>query len=1045
MKNHFIIILFVVSCLFLSQLHAQKRNKQQQEPPVDTVLEAHYLTAMKWRNIGPFRGGRSTTVCGVPSQPHVFYMGTTGGGVWKTTDGGGVWRNVSDGFFQTGSVGAIAVAESDPNVIYVGMGEAPIRGVMTSHGDGVYKSTDGGKSWRHVGLKQVRQISRVRVHPANSDIVYVAAQGSPYTPTEDRGVYRSMDGGESWEKVLFVNEKSGVSDMSMDMTNPRILYAAFWEHQRLPWKMVSGGTGSSIWKSKDGGDNWEHLEEGLPDSVMGKIGVVVSPANPQRVWAIIESEQGGLYRSDDGGEKWQLINDKRVLRARSWYYMHIFADPHNPDKVVVLNAPFMQSIDGGKSFTQIPTPHGDNHDLWIHPEQPDIMINANDGGANISYNGGKTWSTQGNQPTAQFYRVNADHRFPYYVYGGQQDNSTVAIPNNTFNGGIQNADFYSVGGCESAFTAFYPDDPRFVYAGCYQGIITRYDQELKQAEDVMAYPFLGLGENAGDLPYRFNWNAPIVMSQHDPSVIYHTAQNVLMSNDRGQSWAEISPDLTRKDSSKIDWGGGPITNEAAGGENYHTLMYLAESPHDAATLWVGADDGLVHITRNGGKNWMNITPPNVEEGMANCIEVSPHTPGKAYLAYNRYKFNDFTPHIFITNDYGETWQRKVQGIPEDTHVRVVREDPDREGLLYAGTETGLYVSFDGGERWQSFQNNLPVVPVTDLKVHQQDLIAATQGRAFWILDDLTPLHQLTETVMNTNTYLFQPRDPYLLDGTRVDSLPDRGTNPDNGLVSYFYIKEKDDSIAVALEIKDESGSSIRSFSPKAKEKSNQMPYNKGQNKFVWDLRLADYELPKELTTYGGKSSYKVGPGKYEIILIIGKDTMSRAFYVKPDSRVDISLAAFEEQQVLLKQVEQALKDMYKEIDNMRHVKSQVEGFIQRTDIDEEVKDQGKKIVAHIDSLENRMVQKKQKTFQDVINFPNQLNAKLMHIQQTIDGGMPPVTQGQMKRVADLMTEWELIEGEILDLMQVDVRTFNMKIKEMDIPFIATETPEEKTN
>ncbi len=555
------LLILLISALFCAispmATFSQKKKKDQgvNQPQEEVFQHTDHLTAMKWRNIGPFRGGRSTTVCGVPSNTLVYYMGTTGGGVWKTEDGGGTWRNISDGYLKTGSVGAIAVAPSDPNVMYVGMGEAPIRGVMTSHGDGVYKSTDGGKSWKHIGLNKVRQISRIRIHPDDPDVVYVAAQGSPYQPTEDRGVYKSVDGGRNWEKVLFVDQRSGVSDLSMDQVNPRILYAAFWDHQRLPWKMVSGGEGSGIWKSTDGGEHWDQLTEGLPDSIMGKIGVAVSPANSQRVWAIIESEQGGLYRSDNGGEKWELINDKRILRARSWYYMHIFADPVNPEKVVVLNAPFMQSIDGGKRFEQISTPHGDNHDLWINPLNPDIMINANDGGANISYNGGKSWSRQSNQPTAQFYRVNADHRFPYYVYGGQQDNSSVAIPSNTFNSGIQNADFHSVGGCESAYTAFDPDHPRYVYAGCYQGIITRYDQELDMSEDVMAYPFLGLGENAKDLPYRFNWNAPIIVSQHDPKVIYHAAQKVLISKDEGQSWEEISPDLTRNDSTKLDWGG----------------------------------------------------------------------------------------------------------------------------------------------------------------------------------------------------------------------------------------------------------------------------------------------------------------------------------------------------------------------------------------------------------------------------------------------------------------------------------------------------------
>ena len=1049
MKNQLSLLGVLLSLLLIcpSPLTAQRKKKKKiklEEPTLS--FDQSLLQAMKWRNIGPFRGGRSTAATGVPSQPYTFYMGSVGGGVWKTVDGGGTWRNISDGFFKTGSVGAIAVADSDPNVIYVGMGEAPIRGVMTSHGDGVYKSTDGGKSWVNIGLSDVRQISKIRIHPQDPDIVYVGAQGSPYAPTEARGVYRSMDGGESWEKVLFVNNNSGVSDLSMDVNNPRILYAAFWDHQRLPWTMRSGGEGSGIWKSTDGGTQWEELAGGLPTDIMGKIGVAVSPANSARVYAIIEAEKGGLYRSDDGGKKWKLINADRILRARSWYYMHVFADPQNPDKVVVLNAPFMESTDGGKSFQNRSTPHGDNHDLWIHPDNPDIMINANDGGANISYNGGKTWSTQANQPTAQFYRVNADNQFPYLVYGGQQDNSTVAIPNRTFSAGIQNSDFHRVGGCESAYCAFDPDNPRYVYAGCYQGIISRYDQELETQVDVMAYPFLGLGEHPKDLKYRFNWNAPIHVSQHDPSVIYHTGNKVLRSTNRGQSWEEISPDLTQNDSTKIVKGGGPITNEGAGGENYHTILALAESPHNAKTLWVGTDDGLVQITRDGGANWANITPPSMVEGMVNAIEVSPFQAGKAYVAYTRYKFNDFTPHLYITEDYGSTWVEKVKGIEAEDHVRVVREDPDREDLLYAGTETGLYVSFDGGNTWKKFHNNLPVVPVTDIKVHQRDLVLSTQGRAFWILDDLSPLHQLSPEMADKSLHLFQPRNPYLVDGVRIDSLPDRGTNPDNGLVAYYLLKEAVDSMDVSIDILSESGEVLRSYMSSEKSPKKKASKRAGQNKFVWNLQLPDYEIPKGLVNLGGNGGHRVGPGTYSIRIAYGPDTLSHSFQVLPDPRLELSLADFSEQQQLLSSIRGSLADLYKSVKEMRHIRTQTEQFLDRTDWeDDELKKEAEDLMEEVKQIESDLVQVKQKTFQDVINFPNQLNAKLMHIQGILENAIPPITSGQKKRAEDLVKEWETAVQRIQQVMESDLPQLNQKIKALEVPFISVDTPEKVVN
>ncbi|MEM6763318.1 MAG: glycosyl hydrolase [Bacteroidota bacterium] len=1041
-KNYclFLISLLCISCS-LSYGQSRKKKKNKEESSVFT-FSGEQLQAMKWRNIGPFRGGRSTAVSGVIQDTQTFYFGSTGGGVWKTINGGAIWRNVSDGYFGTGSVGAIAVSASDPNVVVVGTGEAPIRGVMTSHGDGVYLSTDAGASWRNIGLQKVRQISRVRIHPQNPDIIYVGAQGSPYAPTEDRGVYKTVDGGKNWEKILFVDKRSGVSDLSMDVTNPRILYAAFWDHQRHPWKMESGGEGSSIWKTTDGGENWQKLKKGLPSAIMGKIGVAVSPANPQKVYAIIESDEGGLYRSDNGGKEWKLINSNRVLRARSWYYMHMFADPVNPDKIVVLNAPFMQSMDGGKTFKQLPTPHGDNHDLWIHPDNPDIMINANDGGANISYNGGKTWSTQSNQPTAQFYRINVDNQFPYQVYGGQQDNSTVAIPNRTFDSGIKNEDMHSVGGCESAYCAFDPDDPRYVYAGCYQGIITEYDQELIYEKDVMAYPFLGLGEDPADMKYRFNWNAPILVSQHDSRIIYHAGNKLLKSTDRGVSWEEISPDLTRNLSEHIVRGGGPITNEGAGGENYHTLMYIAESPDEADIIWAGADDGLLHLTRDGGESWANITPAGDQEGMINNIELVKGKPGKAYVAFNRYKFNDFTPHVWVTEDYGSTWEDRTKGFEAEAHVRVVRHDPEQEGLLYAGTETGLYLSYDDGLNWQPFQRNLPVVPITDMKVHQGDLVVATQGRAFWILDDLSPVRMMSEENSQKNLMVYPSRDAYLVDGVRRDSMPDRGTNPDNGVVIHYSLGDPADSLTLSVDIMDGANESIYAFSSTEKSKAKQAPAEKGLNKLVWNLAYESYKAPKGIMTLGGNSGPKVGPGTYQIKVKYGSDSSLQSVQVLPNPKWKMGEEAFAEQSRVMKELREATVELYQEVNDLNYIKNQIKGFTDRKDWeDSTLSDMAKRAQQNLDSLINTMVQPKQKTFQDVINFPNQLDAKLIHMQRTLNGIMPPLTSGQKILSAELLTEWREKETAIQKYLDTDIEELNEKIKEIDLPFFATEKEE----
>jgi len=981
-----------------------------QESRVDPTL----FQGMEWRNIGPFRGGRSVAVAGVPADPFTYYFGGVGSGVWKTTDAGRTWENVSDTTFGTSSVGAIAVAESDPNVIYVGMGEHPVRGVMTSHGDGVYKSTDGGKSWRHMGLESTRQISGVQVHPHNPDLVYVAAQGAPYGPSEDRGVYRSTDGGVTWEKVLYVSETAGPSSLSVDRHNPRVLFVGFWDHLREPWQVRSGGPGSGIFKSTDGGDTWEQLTDGFPD-LIGKTAVAVS-ANSDRIYALIEADPGGgLFRSDDGGKTWRNVNESWTLRARAWYYIHLHADPQNPDVVWVLNAPVMKSIDGGKSFQRVRTPHGDNHDLWINPTNSNYMINANDGGANVSVNGGATWSTQENQPTAQFYRVNTDNRFPYYVYGGQQDNSSVAIASQATGGGIGWKDWYEVAGCESAYVAFDPDNPIRDYGGCYMGQIAEFDEATKSSRNVMAYPMMPAALASRDMKYRFNWNAPIVVSQHDPNVIYHAGNVLLKSANRGKTWVEISPDLTRDELEKQGPGGGPITNEGAGGEIYNTIMYVAESPHDAQTIWVGSDDGLVHVTRDGGRTWKNVTPRNLEEGIVNAIDVSPHDPAAAYVAFTRYKFNDFTPHIYKTDDYGESWKQVVNGIAPEAHVRVVREDPVRRGLLYAGTELGLYVSWDDGEHWQSLQLNMPLTPITDLKIQLQhdDLVAATGGRGFWILDDLSPLQQMSESVASSDLHLFKPRGAYRVAGGGGGGFPapDLGANPPTGAIIDYHVSDTTDSVPVTVEILDSKGTAIRSFSSQKKEgeesdSSAVIKVKAGHNRIAWNLRHESIKNVPGLYVFGTLQGRRVVPGTYEVRITRGDESRSETLEVLKDPRVEATLSGFQEQDELVQAIGTELEVIHKRVITLRSVRDQIKDLLERAkDMDgaAALSEAGEELVEKLAAMEDSLIQKRTVDGQTVINFPSRLDFHYTYLMDAVEGAEGVVTDGARQMFDDLQS------------------------------------------
>lgn len=1007
------------------------------------TLDSKWFPAMEWRNIGPFRGGRAVAVTGVPGDPLTYYFGSAGGGVYKTTDAGLNWRNITDGFVKTSSTGAVSVAPSDPNVIYIGMGEHPVRGVATSHGDGVYKSTDAGKTWKHLGLEKTRAISRIRIHPSNPDLVYVAAQGAPYGPTKERGIYRSKDGGKTWDLVLAgANENSGASELAMDPTNPRILYAAFWDHIRYPWQVRSGGPGSGIWKSTDGGDSWTNITKGLP-KLLGKIGVDVAP-NGDRVYAIVEADpDGGVYRSDDAGKTWTLVNSTWALKTRSWYYMEIFADPKNADVVWVLNAGIHKSIDGGKTFTEYRAPHGDHHDLWINPSNPNNLINANDGGANISFNGGVTWSTQDNQPTAQFYRVNADDRFPYWVYGGQQDNTSVAIMSRTGGPGIGWKDWYPAGGCESAYIAFDRKNPRISYGGCYQGIIEEFDSDEHETTDVQEYPAVPLALPSREMKYRFNWNAPIVVSVHDGRIIYHAAQKLLKSTDRGHSWTEISPDLTHPDDKTQGPGGGPITNEGAGGEVYNTIFYVAESPHDKNVLWTGADDGLIHVTRDGGKTWSKVTPPNLGEAQVNALEVSPHSPGTAYAAITRYKFNDFTPHIFKTTDYGATWERIVNGIAPEAWVRVVREDPKRKDLLYAGTELGMYVSLNGGRNWQPWQLNLPVTAVTDLMVHGDDLIAATQGRAFWILDNLTPLRQVDDKLTQTkDPVMFRPAPAIrtALNGAGrggPGAPPNLGKNPPPGAILDFYLPSADGT--VKIEILDAKNQLVRTLTTEKKEGERQasLTVKPGMNRTVWDLRRESIPAVPGVFLFAQSTGRKVPPGAYTLKLTAGASaTQTATLQVVADPRSKMTPADFEAQDAFGLEVDRDMRDVHLGAIRVRTIRDQVQAISKNAPA---LADAAKAYIAKLDAVEETLIQKRTVDMQTVINFPVKLDHSLGMVRAAADTEAP-LTNGARVRYADLKKLWARYKEDLDKVTGPDLAAFNKVVRDKEIPAVPTGAP-----
>jgi photosystem II stability/assembly factor-like uncharacterized protein len=1063
--------------------HGQSHRHQSLDPAV--------LKSLEWRCIGPYRGGRVVAVAGDPLHAQVFYFGSTGGGIWKTTDGGILWENVSDGYFKRASVGALAVSQSDPNVVYAGMGETTIRSNV-SHGDGVYRSTDGGKSWTHLGLSDTRNIAKVRIHPHNPDLVYVAALGHAHGPNAERGVFRSSDGGKSWERILFRSEKTGAIDISMDPNNPRILYAAFWEAHRKPYTLVSGGEECGLFKSTDGGDTWKEItrNEGLPKGMLGKIGVVVSPAKPERVWAIVDAEDGAIFRSDDGGEHWERLCEDRNIRARPWYYMHIIADPHDAETIWALNVSAWKSIDGGRTFSEVQIPHGDHHDLWIDPLNPQRMIEGHDGGACVSFNGGASWSSIYNQPTAEFYHVTTDNQFPYKVYGAQQDNSTICVPSRSHVAGITNAETFEVGGGESGYIAVRSDDANIVYAGSYGGYLSRYDHRTHHERNISVWPEASTGWGAKDTKYRFQWTSPTVLSPHDPNVLYTTGNHVFRSTDEGGSWEMISPDLTRNDVTKQEASGGPPTKDNTGAEYYCTIFAFAESPITRGLLWAGSDDGLVHISRDGGQSWQNVTPGDLPEwALISIIEPSPHDPAVAYIAATRYKWDDFQPYLYKTNDYGASWMKIAGGIAENDFTRVIREDPARRGLLYAGTETGMHVSFDDGANWQSLQLNLPAVPIHDLVVKDSDIVVATHGRSFWILDDITPLRAASTEIQQLPLFLFKPRPTVRFmvnygysraakagnfyrdtDNSQIVARREQrpgnivverplnaGQNPPGGVIVYYTLASKPEG-EVKLSFLDMQGNEIKSYTSEAERKpladptdeeeeeekgEPNAPKEAGLNRFVWNMRYAD---PNKVEGYvssdGAMTGPAVAPGIYQVRLTVGDQSLVETFEVHKDPRISANQEDLEAQLALHLKVRDKLSETHDAINMLRNARQQIEDWLKRTadqPINEALTRVGKSAKEKLKAIEDELIQSKAKTRQDTLNHPAKLNGKLAYVAAIIASAPTAPTKQSYAVFEDLSGRINAQVRQLQEVLDSDVAAFNLLLSENDVPGVIPST------
>ena len=1016
------------------------------------------FSGMKWREVGPFRGGRVLAVEGIPGDPSTYYFGAVAGGVWKSVDGGGHWTPLFD-HESVSSIGALAVAPSNHSVIYVGTGEACIRGNI-SFGDGVYKTTDGGKTWTNLGLKDSQHIGAVIVHPRNPDIVFVAALGHAYGPSAERGLYRTTDGGKTWQTVLSKDDHTGAIDVVFDPTNPNVLFASLWEAQRTPWSLSSGGPGSGLYKSVDGGSTWKKVEgKGWPAGILGRIGVSVSAANPDRVYALVEAMEGGLYRSEDGGESWARVNDDERYRQRAWYFTHVWADPKSVDTVYIANTGLFRSTDGGKSFNLLPAPHGDHHALWIDPTNPQRLMNGNDGGATISLDGGKTWTSQENQATAQFYHVVTDNRFPYWIYGAQQDNSTIAIASYDDEGVIGRWDWYDVAGGESGYIAPDPRDANVVYAGGNAGFISRFDKRTMQAQDISVVPLDNSGHGVGDYPHRFNWTEPILFSPHDPNVIYTAGEQVYKSTDQGMSWNAISPDLTRNDKSKQGASGGPITKDNTSVEYYDVVFALAESPVQKDLIWAGTDDGLVQLTRDGGKTWTKVTPKGMPEwSLVSLIEASPFDAGTAYVAVDLHKLDNLHPMIFRTQDFGKTWAQITKGIPDDAYTHAVREDPKRKGLLYAGTEQGVYVSFDDGAQWQPLQLNLPRTPIHDLVIKDDDLVVATHGRSFWVLDDVEPLRQLSAESAKQDVIFYRPATSYRLQWPgEVPRRQPVGENPPQGSVFDYYLKEKPKD-AVTLEIFDSQGKLVRKYVSKAEKKTEEqppewpdqtkppelIPAEAGMNRFAWDQHYQDpVQVPGAFYAGNPPQGPRVLPGTYQVKLTVAGKSATQPLEIKLDPRIKVSQADLEKQLELGLKVRQRNTDLHNAVNQIHELRAQLKALEYRLSQDAKSKDvvaAAKALDAKMTPVEEQLIQTKLKSSEGNLNYPTMLNEQFYTLTSSVGGADAAPTQPQYEVFDMLSKQLDEQLGKWQAIVSQDVPALNELMKKNNVPAVEVAAP-----
>ena len=1021
-----------IAFLFLFGIQSETTYSQSQKEP--------YYDALAYRLLGPFRGGRSAAVAGVPNKPNLFYFGATGGGVWKTVDGGRKWENISDGYFG-GSIGAIAVSTDDPNVMYVGGGESTVRGNVSS-GYGVWKTENAGQSWEHIGLKKSRHIPRIVIHPRDHNTVFAAVLGNIYKPTVDRGIYKSTDGGKTWEKKLFVNENAGAVDLIMDATNPRILYASTWNLRRTPYSLSSGGEGSALWKSIDSGETWKEISknEGFAKGILGNIGVTVSPVNNNIVWAIVENkDKGGVYKSTDGGETWKLINSERKLRQRAWYYSRIYADPQDAEVVYVLNVRYHKSTDGGKTYSTFNAPHGDHHDLWIAPENPKRMVMGDDGGAQTTYDGGETWSTYHNQPTAQFYRVTTDDSFPYRIYAAQQDNSTIRISHRNEGWNIDEDDWEETAGGESAHITIDPENNDIVYGGSYDGFLTRYNHKTKTIRSVSVWPDNPMGHGAEDMKYRFQWNFPMFFSKHNTKKLYTFSNHVHVTTNEGESWSVLSPDLTRNDSTKLKSSGGPITQDNTSVEYYCTIFAAAESPIKEGLLWTGSDDGLIHVSRNDGETWENVTPKGMPEWMMiNSIEPSVYNEGTCYVAGTKYKTGDFEPYLYKTNDYGKSWKKITNGIPSEHFTRVLREDPIKEGFLYAGTETGIYYSHNEGTYWQPLQLNLPIVPITDLAVKNNNLIVATQGRSLWILDDLSLLHQALD-IDNKENILFKPKDTYRIGGSSNDKSLTTGTNHPSGVITYFYVKNPEEK-EIKLSYLNSKNDTIKTVS--TKNKKDKFKVKEGSNNYVWNTRGKSAEnFEGMILWWASLNAPKAVPGNYKVVLSVEDENYTQSFDIVSNPNSETDVVGMQKQFDFITDINDTVDNAHKSIKKIRAINKQLTAFQEQYKDDErveELKEKAKKLSEDFSEIEKALYQTQNKSGQDPLNFPIKLTNKLGHLNSLVGMGDFPPTEQDIA-VKDELTRKINSELEKFNaLVSDEIKMFNAEFNSLNLNYLFTE-------